>query len=87
MRQAFQRWETATTSLDFEQGDDPEVAGSRARGDAASIAPTTEGDPWGEIVEVDEADLAHEHVEDKTVGEDHRGVTGYDPLAPEGPAL
>ena len=29
MQQAFQRWEPATTSLDFQRGDDPEVAGER----------------------------------------------------------
>ena len=28
MRRAFQRWEPATTSLDFQRGDDPEVAGA-----------------------------------------------------------
>lgn len=47
MQQAFQRWEPATTSLDFQRGDDPEVI-QGPRGDAASIAPPVEGDPWAE---------------------------------------
>jgi hypothetical protein len=70
MRQAFQRWEPATTSLDFERGDDPEVTRGH-RGDVARSAPFVDRDPWAEIVELEEAAHAYQDVEAEQDAEDH----------------
>jgi hypothetical protein len=56
MQHAFQRWEPATTSLDFQCGDGPEVS-------SGSIAPTVDGEFWGGIVEVEEAAQAQQAAE------------------------
>lgn len=73
MQQAFQRWEPATTSLDFQRGDDPEVSRG-ARGDAASIGAPVERDPWAEIIEVEDAGRVQQDVEG--------GERGRGPLRP-----
>jgi ATP-dependent exoDNAse (exonuclease V) alpha subunit len=67
MERAFQRWKPATTSLDFQRGDDLEIIRD-PRGDAASIAPRAERDPWIEIVDVAEAAHLQEDVGAKKEG-------------------